>query len=172
MTGYLAKVIPRYASLTQPLRELTRNETKFDWGPEEQDAFEKLKQSISNDDTIEFFQPERPTVVRTEANYNERLSAGLFQRTERGWQPVHFISRTLTDVERRYSQTKKDALCVKWTNDRFSMYLMGAPKFTIVTAQNRSHLLIFIQTNPSKPKTNVCAPRNPTTRRFRQRTSF
>ena len=73
-------------------------------------------------------------MVRTEASYNEGLSAGLFQRTERGWQPVHFISRTLTDVERRYSQTEKDALCVKWAKDRFSMYLMGAPRFTIVTA--------------------------------------
>jgi hypothetical protein len=108
MTGYLAKFIPRYASLTQELRELTRNETKFHWGPEEQNAFEKLKQTISNDDTIAFFHPERPTMVRTEASYNEGLSAGLFQRRERGWQPVHFISRTLTDIERRYSQIEKD----------------------------------------------------------------
>ena len=134
MTGYLAKFIPRYASLTQPLRELTRNNTKFHWGPEEQRAFEKLKHSITNDDTVAFFHPERPTMVRTEASYNEGLSAGLFQRTAKGWQPVHFISRTLTDVERRYSQTEKDALCVKWAKDRFSIYLMGAPRFTIVTA--------------------------------------
>ena len=134
MTGYLAKFIPRYASLTQPLRELTRNETKFHWDSQEQDAFAKLKHSISSDDTIAFFNPARPTMVRTEANYNEGLSAGLFQRTDKGWQPVHFISRTLTDTERRYSQTEKDALCVKWAKDRFSIYLMGAPRFTIVTA--------------------------------------
>ena len=134
MTGYLAKFIPRYSSLTQPLRELTHTKTKFQWGPKEQDAFEKLKHSISSDDTVAFFNPKRPTMVRTEASYNEGLSAGLFQRTEKGWQPVHFISRTLTDVERRYSQTEKDALCVKWAKDRFSIYLMGAPRFTIVTA--------------------------------------
>ena len=29
MTGYLSKFIPRYASLTKPLRDLTRTETKF-----------------------------------------------------------------------------------------------------------------------------------------------
>ena len=73
-------------------------------------------------------------VLRTEASYNEGLSAGLFQRTEKGWQPVHYISRTLTDGERRYSQTEKDALCVKWAKDRFSIYLLGAPRFTIVAA--------------------------------------
>ena len=34
---------------------------------------------------------------------------------------MHFISRTLTDVEKRYSQTEKDALCVKWAKDIFSI---------------------------------------------------
>ena len=37
-------------------------------------------------------------------------------------------------MEKRYSQTEKDALCVKWANDRFSIYLLGAPRFTIITA--------------------------------------
>ena len=73
-------------------------------------------------------------MVRVEASYNEGLSAGLFQQSAKGWQPVHFISRSLTNVEKRYSQTEKDALCVKWAKDRFGMYLQGAPRSTIVTA--------------------------------------
>ena len=73
-------------------------------------------------------------MVRVEASYNEGLSVGLFQQSAKGWQPVHFISRSLTDVEKRYSKTEKDALCVKWAKDRFGMYLQGAPTFTIVTA--------------------------------------
>ena len=35
-------------------------------------------------------------MVRVEASYNEGLSAGLFQQSAKGWQPVHFISRSLT----------------------------------------------------------------------------
>lgn len=134
MTGYLSKFIPRYSSLTKPLRELTHKEAKFRWGPEEANAFEELKASISSQDTMAFFNPKLPIMMRVEASYNEGLSAGLFQQSTKGWQPVHFISRTLTDVEKRYSQTEKDALCVKWAKDRFSIYLLGAPKFTIVTA--------------------------------------
>ena len=84
--------------------------------------------------TIAFVNPKLPIMVRVEASYNEGLSAGLFQQSAKGWQPVHFISRSLTDVENRYSQTEKDALCVKWAKDRFGMYLQGAPTFTIVTA--------------------------------------
>jgi len=73
-------------------------------------------------------------MVRVEASHNERSSAGLFQRSAKGWKPVHFISRSLTDTEKRYSQTEKDALCVKWAKDQFGMYLQGTPRFTIVTA--------------------------------------
>ena len=73
-------------------------------------------------------------MVRVEASYNEGLSAGLFQQSAKGWQPVYFFSQSLTDVEKRYIQTEKDALRVKWAKDQFGMYLQGAPRFTIVTA--------------------------------------
>ncbi|KAL9953640.1 hypothetical protein ACROYT_G041090 [Oculina patagonica] len=92
MTGYLSKFIPRYASLTKPLRELTHKETNFHWGRDEDDAFEELKASISSKDTMAFFKPKLPIMVRVEASYNEGLSAGLFQQSNKGWQPVHFIS--------------------------------------------------------------------------------
>ena len=96
-------------------------------------TFQKLKDSITSDDKMTFFDPRKPTVVRTEASFHEGLSAGLFQRTAKGLQPVHYISRSMTRAEKRYSQTEKDALAVKWAKSRFSMYLLGAPKFKIMT---------------------------------------
>ena len=134
ITGYLSKFIPLYASLTKPLRELTHKEATFQWRREEDDAFEELKVNISGKDTMAVFNPKLPIMVRVEASYNEGLSVGLFQQSARGWQPVHFMSRTLTDVEKKYSQTEKSALCVKWAKDRFSIYLLGASRFTIITA--------------------------------------
>eukprot|EP00794_Sanderia_malayensis_P001266 gene1266-1396_t len=35
MIGYLSKFIPKYSTLTAPLRELTQKNTKFQWGPKE-----------------------------------------------------------------------------------------------------------------------------------------
>jgi len=134
MTGYLSKFIPRYASKTAPLRELTHKDAQFKWGEEEQIAFDSLKDSITSDDTMTYFNPSRPIILRVEASYNEGLSAGLFQKTSKGDQPVHFISRTMTDTEKRYSQTEKDALSVKWAKDRFKIYLLGAPRFRIIRA--------------------------------------
>ena len=128
MTGCHSKFTPRYVSLTKPLRDLTRTETKFHWGPTEDKAFKKVKGAITSKDTIAFFKPKLPILVRVEANYNEGLSAGLFQQSAKGWPPVHFISRSLSDVEKRYSQTEKDALWVKWAKDWFGMYLQGTSK--------------------------------------------
>ena len=101
MIGYLSKFIPRYSVLTAPLRRLTSHDVPFSWGPEEDAAFQKLKDSITSDYTMAFFDPRKPIVVRTEASFHEGLSAGLFQRTAKGLQPVHYISRSMTSAEKR-----------------------------------------------------------------------
>ena len=134
MTSYLSKFIPRYSSLTTPLRALTHKDVKFQWGPREDQAFVEIKESITSESTMVYFNPDKSIVVRVEASYHEGLSAGLFQETDRGLQPVHFISRTMTETEKWYSQTEKDALSVHWAKNRFSIYLLGAPRFKIITA--------------------------------------
>ena len=40
----------------------------------------------------------------------------------------------MTTAEKRYNQTEKDSLAVKWAKSRFSMYLLGAPRFMIMTS--------------------------------------
>ena len=55
------------------------------------------------------------------------------QQTDSGIQPVHFINRAMTEAERRYSQTKKYAFAIKWAKERLRIYLLGAPRFRIVT---------------------------------------
>ncbi|KAJ8045060.1 hypothetical protein HOLleu_07986 [Holothuria leucospilota] len=117
MLGYLSKFIPNYADLTAPLRELTHQNVTFKWEAKHSKAFQALKDSITSDTTMAYFDPRLPIIVRTEASFNEGLSAGLFQKTEKGIQPVHYVSRTLTETEKRYSQTEKDALAVKWAKD-------------------------------------------------------
>ena len=133
MTGYLSKFFPRYTSITAPLRKLTQTDVKYRWGAEVQDAFGKLKASISSENTMIYFNPHKLIIVRTEAIYPDGLSAGLFQDKGKGLQLVHFISRAMTETEKRYSQTEKDALAVRWVKNRFRLYLLGAPKFKIIT---------------------------------------
>ena len=134
MIRYLAKFIPNYSTLTAPLRRLTQKEVKFKWSDVEQKAFDNLKGAITDKETMSYFNPELPIILRREASYHEGLSAALFQKTTKGIQPVHYISRTMTETEKKYSQTEKDALAIAWAKKRFHMYLLGAPRFRIITA--------------------------------------
>ena len=93
------KVYPQYATLTAPLRRLSGQDVIFEWCEEEDQAFMGLKDSITNDDTMAFFDPKKPIIVRTKASFHEGLSAGLFQITSKGLQPVHYISRSKTSAE-------------------------------------------------------------------------
>lgn len=60
MTGYLPEFISRYASLTAFPQEMTI-ETKFKWGEEENEAFEKRKSSVTRKSPMAYFDPAKPT---------------------------------------------------------------------------------------------------------------
>ena len=93
-----------------------------------------------------YFDPGKPIILQTEASFNEGLSAAIFQKTSRGTQPVHFISRTMTETEKKYSQTEKDALAIRGLRT----YLLGAPRFKIVTA-HKPLLPLFNKTKAKMP---------------------
>ncbi|CAG2256439.1 unnamed protein product [Mytilus edulis] len=114
MIGYLSKFIQRYTLPKAPLRKIMHKDTNFIWENKKNSAFEKLEDSITNESTMAFFKPMRPIELHCVASFNEGLSGGLFQQTNKGLQPVHFISRSLTDIEKRYSQTEKDTLSIRW----------------------------------------------------------
>ena len=105
MAGYLDNYISNYAAIAAPLYQLTRKDAKFKWEKEEEKAFRKIQDSISNDKTMAFFDPSRAIILHTEASYNQGLSAALLQKTDRGIQPWHFINCTMTELGKRYSQT-------------------------------------------------------------------
>ena len=129
----LDNFIKNYAAIAAPLYQLTRKETKFAWGKQEEEAFRKIQDNMSSEKTIAFFDPSKPIILRTEASFNKGLSAAWLQKTDRHIQPVHFISGTMSETEKRYSQTEKDALAIKWAKERLRIYLLGAPRFRIMT---------------------------------------
>ena len=85
----------------------------------QEDTREHLKRKDNG-----IFYSSRPIILRTEASYNQGLSADLLQKTDKGIQPVHFISRKRTENKKRYGQTEKDVLAIKWEkNDCEFTYL-------------------------------------------------
>ena len=93
-------------------------------GEEQQKAFEELKRLITQADTLTYYQVGCRTRIVADAS-PVGLGAVLTQQQVSVWRVISYASRSLTDVERRYSQTEKEALALVWECERFSMYVSG-----------------------------------------------
>jgi hypothetical protein len=47
--SYVRRFVPNFSQLTFPLRQLTLQDVKFHWGPEQQHSFDELKQHLTGD---------------------------------------------------------------------------------------------------------------------------
>ena len=121
---YSAKFMPDVASIAKPIQKLTRKGVTFKWGEEQQTAFEKLKCLIIQAETLGYFRVDCRTRIVADAS-PVGLGAVLVQEQGGTWRAVSYASRSLTDVERRYSQTEKEALALVWACERFNMYVSG-----------------------------------------------
>ena len=127
MAQYSAKFIPRYATLTADLRELTKKDTPWEWSCRHAKAFEDIKDALSETATNAYFNPQKEVVIFVDAS-PVGLAAVLTQEDK----PVAYASRSLSDVEQRYSQTEREALAVVWACEHFSLFVIGT-RFKVVT---------------------------------------
>ncbi|KAK3739257.1 hypothetical protein QZH41_000263 [Actinostola sp. cb2023] len=113
MAQYSAQFIPNFSAITAPLRQLTRKETAWKWSSSEQNAFELLQKALSSESVLGYYEIDLETKMQVDAGPNG-LGLILLQNKPQGWQPVVCASRSLTDTEKRYSQTEREALAIRW----------------------------------------------------------
>ena len=133
LVGFCSKFIPNYATIAEPLRKLTRKHEPWVWAIEQQTAFEKLKECLTSAQVMAYYNPaaEETQVICDGSPCG--LGAILNQKQANGeMKPVAYASRTLTPVERRYSQTEREALAVLFAVERFRVYLYGT-QFTVLS---------------------------------------
>ena len=152
LINFLARFVPNMATLAKPLRLLTRAGNPWTWGPEQQSAFNSLKASISSESCLALFSRHRKTEVRVDGS-PVGLGAILCQiQEDETSRPAAYASRSLSDVERRYSQLEREALSVKFGCLKFDHYLSGDPGFTIITDHK---LLLGLYRPGSRPPPHV-----------------
>ena len=133
MASYCSKFIHNFSHLADPLRELTKKDVPFKWTGKHDHAFKQLKAALTSSTDLSYFDPKKETEVVTDASpYG--LSAILTQATpgQDDRKVIAYVSRSLTPVERRYSQTEREALAIVWAVERLHTYLYGS-SFTLYT---------------------------------------
>ena len=116
---------------------------------EEKEAFEKLRDSLSNDYLLAHC--EHGKALELHVDYHRTgLFLKLLQLQSCGnWKPITYISRSSTSLKSRYSQTEGEALSVRWACERLRVYLIGV-HFTVVT-DHQPLVLMFNNPNKSLP---------------------
>ena len=150
LVNYCGRFIPDLTTISQPLRKLTRKSTMFTWGESEEESFQTLKQKLCDPPVLSYFDKTCHTQVIADASpYG--LAAVLVQKGNGQNRIIAHASRTLSQIERKYSQTEKKALALVWSCERFHMYLYGAD-FDLLTDHKA---LEFIFSPRSKPSARI-----------------
>ena len=150
LVNYSGRFIPDLATLSEPLRRLTKNGVEFQWGPEQAAAFQKLKDELARAEILGYYDKDAETHVITDGS-PVGLGAVLAQKQKGEFRVIMYASRSLTEVERRYSQTEREALAIVWACERFHTYLYGI-KFHLVTDHKP---LKFLFSKRSRPPARI-----------------
>ena len=115
------------------MRFLTKKNARFVWNNSQQEAFSKLKEALTRAPVMHYFDNKKETLLTVDAS-PVSISAILSQKDSGSdnSRVIAYASRALTPVEKRYSQTEKEALSIVWAVEHFHLYIYGS-HFTLVT---------------------------------------
>ena len=95
--------------LRAPLNDLLKKDKTLDWTPQCQEAFEKLKETLTSELFLTHFNPELKIIVASDASQYGIGACILHQMQDGSIKPIAHASRALLPTERNYSQIEKEA---------------------------------------------------------------
>ena len=137
MAGYMRDHVPHYVDVVHPLQELVSHYTKptkhtaIVWTPETNEAFDKFKTAISNVYLLYHRDPTGKAPIRLYTDASSygigayicqvvTLADGTLQE-----QPLGFISKSLSETEKRWSVYEKEAYAIFYACKKWEHYLRG-----------------------------------------------
>ena len=146
--NYFRCFVRNFADLAEPLYSLLRKDVRFNWNERHNEAVDKLKHNLCNKPILKFPDFGKPFFVHSDASL-VGIGACLLQEHEGILHPVSYVSRCLSEPQRNYSTTKREALALVFALEQFRYLILSYP-VTVFT----DHLpLLGIITKPTKDAT-------------------
>jgi len=130
LCNYYRRFVKDFAIIATPLSNLTRKNIPFQWRKLEVNAFEKLKEMLTQAPVLRCADPNLPYELTADASQTG-VGAFLTQTDETGCRPVAYASRKLTPAEQDY-RTHERELAIIYALQTWRPYLHGA-RFKIMT---------------------------------------
>lgn len=143
LVGYYRRFIPNFSKISQNLTKLLRKDVKFEWGTNQQNAFEELIKCLMMEPILQYPDFNKEFNLTVDAS-NYALGAILSQKHGDKLLPIAYASRTLNRAEGNYSTTEKECLAIVWAVKHFRPYLYGR-KFIIYSDHKPLHWLFNVK---------------------------
>ena len=151
--NFYPRFIENLCKVCKPITDTlkTKGDKKpWSWGPEQDKAFEELKQRFTSAPILAHFYPDRKTVIETDAS---DFALGCILSPYQGKQlvPVAFHSRKLNDAERNYEIHDKELLAILEGFREWKHYLLGADE-PVTVYTDHQNLQYFLTTKVWNPR--------------------
>jgi len=112
LANYYRRFIKDFARVARLMNMLTRKDMKWQWGQEQQKAFDELKGVFTTKPVLAA--PDLDKEFRVEANASNYVTGGVLSMkcSNNMWRLVAFISKSLSDTERNYEIHDKEMLAI------------------------------------------------------------
>ena len=120
MIQHLAKFIPKLSEKAQPLRNLLKKDTAWQWNHEQQKAFQDLQQACCEPPILKYYDVTKPVTISADSS-----QSGLGAVCMQEGQPVAYASRALTMTQQTYAQIEKEMLAIVFACEKFHNYIYG-----------------------------------------------
>ena len=131
LTGYYRQFVKSYSGIAGCLTDLTRNDAKWQWGPEHQKAFETLRDTLISDQIMSYPNFSLPFIVKTDASLTA-IGYVLTQKVEGKERVISYGSKKLSCQQQRWSTYDREFFAMIAAVRANAHYLRHA-KFAIIT---------------------------------------
>lgn len=108
----------------------------FQWGYEQKNAFNQLKQILIKEPVLSFYDPSKTLVLSVDA-CKDGLGAALLQEGK----PIAYASRSLNNTQKSHAQIEKEMLAIVYGVKKFHQYVYG--REIIVETDHKPLIHIF-----------------------------
>ena len=149
--NYLSKFLAFLSDLCAPLQGLLKKDAEFIWTETHTQVFNQLKEHVSLDISIKFFDCSKPVYIEVEAS-KQGIGSVMLQpnmvvrNTSTGnipnnLRPIAYASKTLSQTESNYSNIECELLGVVFSCLHFKHFAYGC-KVTVIT-DHKTHVSLF-----------------------------
>jgi hypothetical protein len=125
LVSYYRKFIKNCSTIMSPMIKLSQKDTDFIWTTECEDAFNKLKSYLIDENKV-LTLPDFSKPFQIETDASKRGVGGvLSQKVGKHFQPVAYFSKHLSRTESNYSTSEREMLGIVLSVEHFKEYVYG-----------------------------------------------